>query len=187
MAKEYPAIPLEVEIAGGSPARGDNKFVYDAKTRARFQLPVKNEHYPNSEYDAIVVQACSDEGYLVEDVVAEAQSAKKESRLVLDKENIMYSRRNTLIKGKSFFGMGLTPGGDKTITILECIKIPTVTTDEDGIKFWSKYFFRGFWSDFAYYIKNNHPLCVLFLSAKEHPFTKKYVYLLSDIFFRSFL
>lgn len=167
-----------MEIADTSSIKVVSSFEYDEETKARFLLPVQKEDYPHSESDAIVVKACSDAGFLVEDVVSAFHAMKKNSGLELNKEKVMFFRKNTLMRGKAFFGMGLTPGGDKKINFA-CIEIPLVTVEDKGCgtELWGDMFYRGYWSDFAYFVKNNHPLFVLFLSSKNHPYSKRFVHL----------
>jgi len=158
--------PLEIETL----------HEYDEKTRLRFALPVIAEHYPNTEIDAIVVAACSARKILVEDAVAAAHAVKdsQPSQLQLNGANIMFNRKNVLIKGKAFFGHGLTPAGDKSLSYPSSVPL---AHHDDGdpfiVAFWRKYCIRGFWSDFACFVRNHHPVCVLFLSDRNHPYSKR--------------
>ena len=63
---------------------------------------------------------------------------------------LKYYRKWQLLKLRAYFGKGMEPG------------------QPDGLKM----FWRGWSSDLWYYCKNNHPLFVMILEDKDHPFSK---------------
>ena len=75
---------------------------------------------------------------------------------------------------RCFYGLGLTPGGETSL-VLNHLQIPIVNASKRGQCsfgpcFWRTLFFRGFWSDFAYYFANNHPIGVMFYPDPVHPY-----------------
>ena len=88
-------------------------------------------------------------------------------------EKLLYFQQVALLRGRHYMGLGLTPGGAKS-----CLNgaVPVCYASENscGPWLWRTLFWRGFWSDFAYFTRNNHPIGVFF-SDPRHPYSPKCV------------
>ena len=106
--------------------------------------------------------------------------------VVVRQDEVNHYRSFTMLRGKRYSGMGLTPGGARFITCYpSCgliigntappkFDLPICTAEEGSNSkcFWENFFFRGYWSDFAFFTLNNHPLCVMFFSDALHPYSE---------------
>jgi len=88
-------------------------------------------------------------------------------------EKLLYFQQIALLRGRHYMGLGLTPGGAKACCS-GFMPVCHAGASSCGPWFWRTLFWRGFWSDFAYYTRNNHPIGVFF-SDPRHPYSFKCV------------
>ena len=98
-------------------------------------------------------------------------------------EQLDYFRVVSLLRGKCYNGYGLTPGGSLWAKVplppILCftdlaIWLPLSSAKGGWCQFLYTYVTpRGFWSDFAYFAQNNHPLLVMFFTDPIHPYSPK--------------